>query len=310
MKKINATRAAAIDIGTNSMRLLLCQIEGERLKHKTKELIVTRIGKGVSGTGMLSEQAISRNVEALKYFGNKSKNHQTEKIIAIATSAVRDAANREVFIKRAKEEAGIDVLVITGKEEAELGILGAMSEVKDADETVLVIDIGGGSTELILGSKNSIKFATSINAGTVRMTESFVSSNPIPDSDISQMEQYMMNIFQAAFDYLKNEKIDKIIGIGGTATTTAAMHHKLCIYQADKVHNSIISYESIDQMLENIRKMNISERYGIKGLQKERADVAPAGLCILRLILKELNAQSITISENDNLEGAVIKYLL
>lgn len=302
-------RYAVIDIGTNSMRLMLCEINGAAIVKKDKELIITRIGKDVSATGIISDKAIRKNIEALKYFKNRSDKYGAEKIMAIATSAVRDALNRETFINSAKAEVGIDIKVIQGQEEAELGIKGVMSEIDDDCEKVLVIDIGGGSTELVLGNRQSIEYSISINAGAVRMTEQFIEGNPISDSNIEQMKDRLEELFREPLTYLRDKRIDKVIAIGGTATTIGAMYYSLSIYNPRIVHNTIVKQNYITEMFNKLKAMDIQERYKVKGLQKERADVIPAGLFILQYLLNSLNKEEVTISENDNMEGIIVKYI-
>lgn len=305
MKKI-----AAIDIGTNSMRLLLCEAEGGRIGRKEKDLMVTRIGKGVSATGRLSEKAIDRNVEALKYFRNRAEKFGAGPVIAIATSAVRDAVNREVFVDKAKLETGIDIRVIDGKEEAELGITGVLSDCPGADEGTLVIDIGGGSTELIYYQNGRTRFSASINAGTVRMTESCIKGHPIGEQDKAELTGSLEERFSAAVAALKNKKIEKTVAIGGTATTLGAIFHGLGIYSPEIVHNTVIDGSYVKKIFETLAAMTMEQRFAVKGLQKERADVIPAGIRILDHLLASLGLKQVVISENDNLEGAVIKYVL
>lgn len=301
---------AAIDIGTNSMRLMLCEVNGEAIIKKEKELIVTRIGRDVSATRLISDKAMGRNIEALKYFKNRSDKYGAEKVLAIATSAVRDASNKHAFVESAKSEAGIDVMVIQGQEEAELGIVGVMSEIEDSRENVLVIDIGGGSTELVLGSKQGIDYSVSINAGTVRMTEQYVKADPISDGDIENMKNKLSVIFKEPLEYLSDKKIDKVIAIGGTATTVGAIYYGLSIYNPKIVHNTCINIDFISKTFERLRSMTVQERYEVKGLQKERADVIPAGIFIMEHLLEGLNKKEVIISENDNLEGIIVKYIL
>lgn len=304
MKKI-----AAIDVGTNSMRLLLCEYEKRHFKNKEKHLIVTRLGQGLSAKGVISKEAIDRNIDALKIFKDKSDQYGAQELIAIATSAVRDAENREEFLNKAKQCTGIDIKVITGETEADLGITGVASEINYDAEDILVIDIGGGSTELVLGNANGISYSISINAGTVRMTEKFITSHPIQESEIENLKNNLKLLFEEPIRQLKSMGIKKTIAIGGTATTIAAIYHGLCIYDPSIVHNTVIAFNYLQDLLEQLKDMSVEERYEIKGLQKERADVIPAGMIIMLHIMKSLGIASFTASENDNLEGAVIKLI-
>lgn len=303
-------KIAAIDIGTNSMRFLLCEIEGNIITKKEKELIITRIGKGVSKTGMISENSMKKNIDALKYFKNKADRYGAQEVYTIATSAVRDASNREAFVSDALIQAGVKVRIISGEEEAELGHKGVMSEIQNPQESILVIDIGGGSTELIFGSKDKIDYSISISAGAVRMTEQFVTRNPISSKDVENMENRLNELFCEPLEYLNKKRIDRIVAIGGTATTTASIFHDMSIYDPGIVHNTVINLSFIDSTFKRLKDMTIHERWDVKGLQKERADVMPAGIYILQHLIKGLKKDRVIISENDNLEGIIVKYIL
>lgn len=304
MKKI-----AAIDIGTNSMRLLLCQYDGQRFVHKEKHLIVTRMGQGLSASGMISEDALKRNLDALEVFKEKAEQYGAQQVIAIATSAVRDAANREVFLSSAKQLTGIEIKVISGELEADLGMTGVASGFDGTAGDILVIDIGGGSTELVLGNIQGISYSKSINAGTVRMTESFISVNPILESELNALNKNLEKLFTEPIANLKDRNIQKAVAIGGTATTIAAIYHDMCIYDAQKVHNTVVAFDYLQKLHEKLKNMSVEQRYEVRGLQKERADVIPAGIAIMLHIMKNLGLSSFTASENDNLEGAVIKFI-
>lgn len=300
------SKVAAIDLGTNSMRLMLCEVAGRRFTTKSKEVITTRIGKDMGNTGTLTAKAMEKNIEAIKYFKRRAEEYGAEKIIIFATSAIRDASNKELFIEKVKNETGLDIMVLDGEEEAAIGMLGASYGFED--ESLLVIDVGGGSTELVLGLGDKIIYSTSINAGAVRMTEKYIKSNPIQKSDIENLEKCLEKLFHEPLNALKDKKIDKIIAIGGTATTAASIFHKAKVYDWEIIHNTILTKSFLDQIFESLKSMSVKERYNIDGLQKERADIIPAGIFIIKYILNNLDAKQVIISENDNLEGAIMKY--
>jgi exopolyphosphatase/guanosine-5'-triphosphate,3'-diphosphate pyrophosphatase len=303
MKKI-----AAIDIGTNSMRLLLCEYGKQGFGHKEKHLIVTRMGQGLSASGVISEDAMKRNLDALSVFKAKAELYGAQELIAIATSAVRDAENREEFVNAAKEQTGIEIKVISGDLEADLGITGVVNDYIAESADILVIDIGGGSTELVLGGVQGVKYSKSVNAGTVRMTERFITSHPLIDHETMNLNKNLMQLFEEPISHLKKLNIKKAVAIGGTATTIAAIYHSMCIYDPQKVHNTVIDFAYLQNLLEKLKNMTVEQRYEIKGLQKERADVIPAGIIIMIHIMKSLGLQCYVASENDNLEGAIIKF--
>jgi exopolyphosphatase/guanosine-5'-triphosphate,3'-diphosphate pyrophosphatase len=300
------SKIAAIDLGTNSMRLMLCEVVGKKFRTKSKEVITTRIGKDMGHKGLLTEKAMAKNIEAIKYFKKRAEEYGAEKTIIFATSAIRDAANKDLFLERVKDETGLDIMVLNGEEEAEVGMLGASYGFED--ENLLVIDVGGGSTELVLGSEDKILYSTSINAGAVRMTEKYVKSNPIQQSDIQELEKSLETLFSDALNQLKEKKIDKVLAIGGTATTAASIFHKTRVYDWELIHNTILNKTFLDNLFETLKSMPLKERYNIKGLQKERADIIPAGIFIILYVLEKLNKEQVIISENDNLEGIIIKY--
>jgi len=300
------SKIAAIDLGTNSMRLMLCEVVGKKFRTKNKEVITTRIGKDMGHKGLLTEKAMAKNIEAIKYFKKRAEEYGAEKTIIFATSAIRDAANKDLFLERVKDETGLDIMVLNGEEEAEVGMLGASYGFED--ENLLVIDVGGGSTELVLGSEDKILYSTSINAGAVRMTEKYVKSNPIQQSDIQELEKSLETLFSDALNQLKEKKIDKVLAIGGTATTAASIFHKARVYDWELIHNTILNKTFLDNLFQTLKSMPLKERYNIKGLQKERADIIPAGIFIILYVLEKLNKEQVIISENDNLEGIIIKY--
>ncbi len=305
MKKI-----AAIDIGTNSMRLLLCECDESNLYNKRKYTQITRIGENVSKTKKISPEAKLRNIEALISFKKLAEEYKAEQIIAIATSAVRDAQNKAEFLEEAKQKTGIYINVISGEEEAELGITGVLRGYDKSENNLLVIDIGGGSTELILyEGREKLQHRVSIDAGAVRMTESCINNNPLSKQDKQSLEMLVEAKFKEQIDFLKTKKIHQAIAIGGTATTLAAIFHKLGIYQTEIIHNTIIQYDYVQSCFNELSAMDLSERCQVEGLQKERADVIVSGIYILLHLIKSLALKQVTVSDSDNLEGTIIKKL-
>lgn len=300
-------KIAAIDLGTNSMRLLLCEIEKGAFTKKIKEMLTTRIGEDLAQSGYMSEKAMRKNIKAIKVFQKKSEYFGAKEIFIIATSAVRDSINKEDFIYKVKNEVGLDIKVLDGYEEALIGMLGATHGLTDTKNT-LIMDVGGGSTEIVLSKNKKISYSVSKNAGAVRMTEEYVKNNPIADLDIKNTRKALEKLFNDVANKLSDEKPDKVIAIGGTATTIAAMFHKMEVYNPEKIHNTILNMDYINAMFEKLRSMNMKDRYNIKGLEKERADIIPMGIYIIKFLMTMLSVKEITVSENDNLEGVVIKY--
>lgn len=297
-------RIGAIDIGTNSMRLLICDYIDNKLENRVKFVNTTRIGKGVDKNGYISEEAINRNIIALKEFANICKENKCERIYAIGTSALRDSKNKEEFINLAKLESSIDVEIITGEEESNLGFKGVLEGLNSEDD-ILVLDIGGGSTEFIIGGVEGIKFAKSENVGALRMTEKFLIKDSICKNEFDNMSSFIENEIDETLKYIKNKGIKKLVGIGGTITSLSAMNQELEVYSMEKIHNSLISKDDIKLILQNLKKMTLSDKKNLKGLQEKRADIITAGVKILDIIMENLEIENIIVSEYDNLEGLI-----
>ena len=297
-------RMGAIDIGTNSMRLLICDyIDGELLNRK-KFVSTTRIGKGVDENGFIREDAIKRNLDALKEFYDLSKDEGCEELYCIGTSALRDSKNSDDFIKRAKLEVGIDVDVISGDDESNLGFLGVLKGANESKD-ILVVDIGGGSTEFILGNSEGIKFAKSENVGALRMTEKFLTTDIVDDYEFDMMSEFIEREIKDTINYLKEREINKLVGIGGTITSLSAINQELEVYSMEKIHGSEINIDEIEKILQNLKKMTLNDKKTLKGLQSKRADIITAGVKILHIIMKKLELSDIVVSEYDNLEGLI-----
>lgn len=298
-------RVATVDIGTNSMRLLIADYEDNKIINRKKYVEVTRIGKGVDEKGMISKDAINLNSEVLERFINLAKSKNCEKICVIGTSALRDSKNSEEFVKKAYEKTGINVEIISGEMEANLGFLGIKS-ILDEKKYTLTIDIGGGSTEFILGNNHGdLVFSKSENIGVVRLTERFLKDDIPTDIQIIEMNKYIEAVTSDTIEMLKTYDIGKVIGIGGTATSISAIIQQMEIYCSDKVHNSKIYYDEIVDIYKNLKSMTIQEKKMIVGLQPKRADVIFTGVCIMKKIMSMLDIEYITVSEYDNLEGMI-----
>lgn len=301
-------KVGAIDIGTNSMRLLICDYIDNKIDNRVKFVNTTRIGKGVDKNGYISEEAINRNIMALKEFYNICKENNCEKIYAIGTSALRDSKNKDKFIELAKEESKIDVEIITGEEESNLGFKGVLEGINSEDD-ILVLDIGGGSTEFIIGNIDGIKFSKSENVGALRMTEKFLTKDPICENEFDNMSLFIEKEISNTLDYIKNKGIRKIVGIGGTITSLSAMNQELEVYSMEKIHNSSINKCDIKKILQNLKKLTLSDKKELKGLQAKRADIITAGVKILDIIIEKLEIENIMVSEYDNLEGLICQKL-
>ena len=297
-------KIGAIDIGTNSMRLLVCDFINDELLNRKKFVNTTRIGKGVDEYGFISQEAIRRNIDALKEFYKLSKSEGCDYIYCIGTSALRDSKNGDDFVRIAKEEIGIDIEIISGEEESNLGFLGVLKGANENDD-ILVIDIGGGSTEFILGNMDGIKFSKSENVGALRMTEKFLTTDIVDNYEFDMMSEFIENEIRETLESLKEKHINKLVGIGGTITSLSAINQELEVYSMEKIHNSVVTIDDIENILQNLKKMTLNDKKSLKGLQSKRADIITAGVKILHIIMKKLELREITVSEYDNLEGLI-----
>lgn len=298
-------RVAAIDIGTNSMRLLIADYEDGKFKKREKHINTTRIGEYVDKDGNINKEAIDRNIDALEEFASMAKEKGCEQIWAVGTSALRDSENSDEFVEKAMNKSGISVEIITGGAEANLGFMGVIEGIQGKDENILVIDIGGGSTEFIVGNKSGIKFMKSENVGALRMTEKFLKADPVSYSEYASMESYVSDQVEDTLQKVMKYNIKKVVGIGGTITSVASMLCEMEVYDMEKIHSSIITYPQICTLLEKLKELTNREKMMLKGLQPKRADIITAGVGILEVVLRKICFDKMIVSEYDNLEGLV-----
>ena len=295
-----------IDIGTNSCRLFIAELEntseGKKIKRElVKDVEIVKLGEGVNKTHNLNPNAIKRTLDCLKKYKEKASSYGVENIRAFATSAVRDAENREVFLQEVLK-LGIKIECISGKTEATLNFLGNSLVFKDR---ILVVDIGGGSTEFTLGKDKSIDFIQSINIGAVRATEKFFSDNDYSEEKLEKCKVWIRKNLEI-LKTIKDREF-KLIGVAGTATTQISVRDKMEIYDSSKVHMATLTLDELKENLSLFLSKNFEERKNIVGLEEKRADVIIAGTLILLTILEELNQDKIIISESDNLSGAITR---
>ena len=295
-----------IDIGTNSCRLFIAELEntseGKKIKRElVKNVEIVKLGEGVNKTHNLNPNAIKRTLDCLKKYKEKASSYGVENIRAFATSAVRDAENREIFLQEVSK-LGIKIECISGKTEATLNFLGNSLIFKDR---ILVVDIGGGSTEFTLGKDKTIDFIQSINIGAVRATEKFFSDNDYSEEKLEKCKAWI----RKNLEILKTikDRDFKLIGVAGTATTQISVRDKMEIYDSSKVHMATLTLNELKENLSLFLSKNFEERKNIIGLEEKRADVIIAGTLILLTILEELNQNKIIISESDNLSGAITR---
>lgn len=281
-------KISAIDIGSNSVRLAMFA-DGKTLY---KRLATTRLGGGISLTGMLSEEAIERTAQAVCAFVCDAKTEGAEKIYAFATAAVRSAENGGAFVRRVKELCGTEVEVLSGEIEAKTGILGALRG-RDGG----IIDVGGASTEVNIRCCGRAVFTKSVDIGTVRLNDLAERDRRKLDAVIGEkLEDY--GTFDASADFMA--------AIGGTATTIASVKHGLKVYDPKITDGTVISVHEVLAMAEKILAMSVEEVRAMSGMEPRRADVIGGGCLLLGRVMEHFNIKEITVSESDNLEGYVL----
>lgn len=286
-------RVAVIDIGTNSTRLLVADKAGSGLKVVETGLIITRLGEGV-GSGMLLPQAMERTAGAVEMFRERAAGLGARRVAATATSAARDAVNRNEFLELVRSRAGLQVRVLSGEEEACLSYLGVAAGLDIEPDTTMVIDIGGGSTELIWKSENQLRLS-SVNVGAVRLTESGYTESQVFDE------------LQPVLDAARGSSVRFLVGVGGTITTLAAIDLKLAAYDRDRVHGYSMPAFRIKQILSELQAMGLEERKKLQGLPPGRADIIVAGAAIVKVIMDGTGIDKLVVSEYDILYGLALE---
>ena len=295
-------RVAAIDCGTNSIRLLIADIDGTNFREITREMEVVRLGQGVDKTGAFHPDAIARTLAAVDKYAAEIAKRGVEKIRFCATSATRDATNRALFIDGVKERLGIEPEVIAGEVEAALSFIGATKDFDKNQGPFLVIDIGGGSTEFVFGTE-MVEAARSMNIGCVRMSERhFTGDQPDPGQIASAIEDIDEAIRQAA----KNVPITEaktVIMVAGTATTVAAAALELPAYDRYAIHLARISAERAHQISTELLRETREQRAAHGYMHPGRVDVIGAGSLVLDRIMLASGASEFVASESDILDG-------
>ena len=299
----SSTRVAVIDIGTNSSRLLVADVEGRRVEQVERHSKVTRLGRGVDLSGRLAAEAIEDVCAAIGDYVELLEELGAERVAAIATSAVRDAENGGAFVAELRERFDLSARVLDGEEEARLTYLGATAE-RAPDRPTLVVDIGGGSTELILGSGEAIDFHTSLQAGVVRHTERHIPSDPPTAVELEALAADVRSLLAAALP--PQPRADAGIAVAGTPTSLAAIELELEPYDPTRVHGHTLELPSIQRMLSSLASAPLSNRAQMPGLHPDRAPTIVAGVVILVEAMRAFELDRIVVSEHDILYGTAI----
>lgn len=304
----STSRFAGIDIGTLTCRLLIADLNpGQPLKELRSDRRILRLGEGVDQTKQLSSAAMDRTIACLQEWQNIIKGYHVEATAVVATSAVRDAGNREEFLERIKREAGFDVEVITGDEEARRTLLGIRSGLRAGVTDILALDIGGGSTEFILDRLGQKPVVRSIDVGVVRLCERLLHHDPPTDEEIHQAREWVTRETKAAVADMGDYRQATFIGTAGTITSLSAMALKLQTYEHARIHNYTLRLETIQELEHTLLSRTKAERVGLPGLENNREEVIVAGAIIIRTIMEMLGMSQVLVSDLGLREGVLIE---
>ena len=303
-------RIAVVDTGTNSTRLWIGDVEGAQV---TSELVrrstVTRLGDGVDSNGHLQDAAKQRVYDIVQQYRDLIDQYEAGNAYALFTSAVRDAANGPEFANELGSRYGLDVHILKGDDEARLTYRGATSE-RDPDDATptLVVDIGGGSTELVIGAGAEMSFHVSTQAGVVRQTERHLHSDPPTRDEQQELAADVRNVIEQAVPENQRRAAKRMIAVAGTATSLAAIAQSLDPYDPEKVHGYIMRRGECEAILKRLGSVPLQERRETRGLDPARAPTIVAGVLILLQVLELFGIDELEVSENDILRGAALEF--
>lgn len=316
---------AAIDIGTNSIHMVIVKIDATLPAFNIigKEKDTVRLGDFCEETGSLTEEAMTRAIASLKRCVQISESFQADDVVAVATSAVREAANGQVFIERVKAEVGLSINLIAGKEEARRIYLGVISGAELKGNPHVIVDIGGGSTEIIAGRGGRHDFLSSSKVGAVRLTSQFVSTDPISKEEYTYLKAYVRGVLEPTIDSLKDKLRQKLkgteheqtplrmIGTSGTIECLAALAEiDKTGSEPDPINGCLLTRDELDARIHQLRKMSYQERLELPGMSERRAEIVLPGAIILQTVMKLLHISQLKVCERALREGVVVNWML
>jgi exopolyphosphatase/guanosine-5'-triphosphate,3'-diphosphate pyrophosphatase len=301
-------RVAVVDIGTNSTRLFVADVSPQgAVAQLHRESTVTRLGEGVDATGRLGDAPMQRVFATLGRYRERIDELRADVTTAVLTSAVRDAANGADFTAAVRDGFGLDARTIDGGEEAALTFAGATSERPRDGSELVVIDIGGGSTEFVCGRDGVVGFHVSTQAGVVRQTERHLSEDPPAREHLQALAAEVQLIFEDAVPAAVRERVQAAVGVAGTPTSCAAMELELEPYDPERVHGHVLELGTLEEQLARLAQMTDDERRALPGLHPDRAPTIVAGIAMLIEALRAFGLDEVEVSEHDILRGAALQ---
>jgi len=303
-------KVASIDIGTNSTLLLIAEFDGYTLLPLYNGIEITRLGQGVGKTGKFHPDAVRRAFQALKKYKQICEDRDVEKVLIGGTSAMRDAANGPEFISRVQNDLNWEIQILSGDDEARLTFLATRNEFSELHGNLLVIDIGGGSTEFIAGNTKELSFMKSLDVGTVRFTEEFIASDPPSNDEIAAAREKIQKHLNTELRELNvNLGGDTLIGVAGTVTTLLAVQKQMKEYQPERIHKQPLTMEQINQLCNLFCSMSYDKRKELPGVQPKRADVIIMGTVILQEIMKHFHFTELLVNDRGVRYGLLYEWL-
>jgi len=302
-------RVAVVDIGTNSTRLLIADVDAREgsVAELARRSEVTRLGAGVDADGTLARDARERVYARLDEYAGTIASYHCEANLAVLTSAVRDAANGREFADSVRERYDLDARVLSGDEEAQLTFLGTMSGRAPADDPTVVIDIGGGSTEFIVGLRRSAGFHTSLPVGVVRMTERHIHADPPRAAELEALAGDVRGVLARGLPAEERERVSLAIAVAGTATSAASIEQRLDPYDPERVHGYALTLDAVDALRERLAALGEAQRREVVGLNPDRAPTIVAGMIVLGEAMRAFALERVEVSEHDILYGGALR---
>jgi exopolyphosphatase / guanosine-5'-triphosphate,3'-diphosphate pyrophosphatase len=299
------TRVAAIDLGTNSTRLLVADVEDGHVRELERETRVTRLGEGVDERRRLLPVPVARTRNVLTAYRQALESRGAERTLAVATSAVRDAENGEAFLGEVEWSYGFATRLLSGDEEAVMTFRGVTADRALAAGTVIV-DIGGGSTELVFGGPDGVGWHQSLDIGSVRLTERHLHSDPPTSAELDACAEAVRALLAERVPDDVRTDASAVVGVAGTITSLAALDLRLEEYDRDRVHGHVLGADGLQRQLDRLASVPVAERRRLRPLDPERAPVIVAGAVIAREVLSYFGLDALEISERDILDGAAL----
>lgn len=307
------TRVAAVDVGTNSVRLLVAEpaepaeTGAAPLTTVERLMTITRLGAGVDATGHLDDAALGRTLDCIAGYAARWTELGAQRVVISATSAVRDAADRERFFAGVRDRTGVDAVVLSGDEEARTAFRGATAGIRE-QATTLVVDIGGGSTELILGEREP-RAMTSRQLGCVRLTERCLHGDPPDSAEVAAARAVVRDELAAAAAVVDLDAAATLVGVAGTVTTLGALHLGLARYEPARIHGTRLPAAALAALTERLAAMTVAERAALGPMAPGREDVIVGGALILDEVVRRCGVDEVLVSEADGLDGLALALL-